>query len=177
MISFLLCIYLKLIAQPSSYNTFWTCSLTTAHVIPCPTLNKTTKKKKTKKETTQKIKQQTEMKKEKGVLIENPRHEEEEDDEDEGDDFDRRYKTAQSAALPFSTRNASSKYDFVKVYSSDQKSPPQFLFSACSALKISTFSIMCVPSQFRWRFGWAIMPTTITSSPGFCLAECWLSPR
>ncbi|XP_057765989.1 uncharacterized protein LOC130986564 [Salvia miltiorrhiza] len=52
------------------------------------------------------------MKKDKGVAIENPK---EEVEDEEGDDFDHRYQNAQSAALPFSTRNASSKYDFVKV--------------------------------------------------------------
>ncbi|KAL1564443.1 hypothetical protein AAHA92_06787 [Salvia divinorum] len=55
------------------------------------------------------------MKKDKGVAIQNPKEEEEDDDEEEEDGFDRRFQNAQSAALPFSTRNASSKYDFVKV--------------------------------------------------------------
>ncbi|KAI3458310.1 hypothetical protein Pfo_014973 [Paulownia fortunei] len=53
------------------------------------------------------------MKKEKGVAIGNPSKNQEE--EQEGEDFDHRNKIALSAALPFSTRNASSKYDFVKV--------------------------------------------------------------
>ncbi|KAG6424907.1 hypothetical protein SASPL_115330 [Salvia splendens] len=56
------------------------------------------------------------MKKDKGVAIQNPKEEEEDDDDEEEEDgFDRRFQNAQSAALPFSTRNASSKYDFVKV--------------------------------------------------------------
>ncbi|XP_047951785.1 uncharacterized protein LOC125197123 [Salvia hispanica] len=55
------------------------------------------------------------MKKDKGVAIQNPKEEEEDDDDEEEDGFDRRFQNAQSAALPFSTRNASSKYDFVKV--------------------------------------------------------------
>lgn len=65
------------------------------------------------------------MKKDKGVAIQNPKEEEEDDDEEE-DAFDRRFQNAQSPALPFSTRNASSKYDFVKVYSSDHKSSSIF---------------------------------------------------
>ncbi|KAL8557401.1 hypothetical protein ACS0TY_004726 [Phlomoides rotata] len=50
------------------------------------------------------------MKKEKGVAIENPNNYEEEEEEE-----DHRNKITQSSGLPFSTRNASSKYDFVKV--------------------------------------------------------------
>lgn len=55
------------------------------------------------------------MKKEKGVAIENPSNKEEEEDDEEED---HRNKIAQSSGLPFSTRNASSKYDFVKVLKS-----------------------------------------------------------
>lgn len=82
------------------------------------------------------------MKKDKGVAIENPN---EEEDDVEGDDFDRHHKIAQSTALPFSTRNASSKYDFVKVYSSDQKSSSIFLFSSNFIVRISTLvQFICV---------------------------------
>ncbi|KAL3645190.1 hypothetical protein CASFOL_010370 [Castilleja foliolosa] len=55
------------------------------------------------------------MKKDKGVEVESPSKNEEEDEGAEGECFDNRNKIALSAALSFSTRNASSKYDFVKV--------------------------------------------------------------
>ncbi|KAL6580578.1 hypothetical protein OROMI_008602 [Orobanche minor] len=58
------------------------------------------------------------MKKDKGVAVENPSRNPEEEEEDErvgGEFFDHRNEIGLSAALPFSTRNASSKYDFVKV--------------------------------------------------------------
>ncbi|GFQ04706.1 2-phosphoglycerate kinase [Phtheirospermum japonicum] len=58
------------------------------------------------------------MKKDKGVAVGSPSKNEEEDDDEEGaagEYFDHRNKIALSAALSFSTRNASSKYDFVKV--------------------------------------------------------------
>ncbi|KAL6530277.1 hypothetical protein OROHE_014630 [Orobanche hederae] len=57
------------------------------------------------------------MKKDKGVAVENPSRnpEEEEDERVGGEFFDHRNEIGLSAALPFSTRNASSKYDFVKV--------------------------------------------------------------
>ncbi|KAL8520638.1 hypothetical protein ACS0TY_011249 [Phlomoides rotata] len=51
-----------------------------------------------------------EMKKEKGVAIESPNNYEEEEEEE-----DHRNNITQSSGLPFPTRNAFSKYDFVKV--------------------------------------------------------------
>ncbi|CAI9774978.1 unnamed protein product [Fraxinus pennsylvanica] len=47
------------------------------------------------------------MKKDKELVMENPSKNEEEEDDD--------YENQRAAAFPFSTRNASSKYDFVKV--------------------------------------------------------------
>ncbi|KAL2558493.1 P-loop containing nucleoside triphosphate hydrolase superfamily protein [Forsythia ovata] len=47
------------------------------------------------------------MKKDKELVMENPSRNEEEEDDD--------YENQRAAAFPFSTRNASSKYDFVKV--------------------------------------------------------------
>ncbi|KAL3647504.1 hypothetical protein CASFOL_008472 [Castilleja foliolosa] len=55
------------------------------------------------------------MKKDKGVAVEIPGQNEEEEEDEEGEYFVNRNKIALSAALSFSTRNASSKYDFVKV--------------------------------------------------------------
>ncbi|KAG8381532.1 hypothetical protein BUALT_Bualt06G0131500 [Buddleja alternifolia] len=49
------------------------------------------------------------LKKEKGIAIESPSR------SHEDEDFDYRNEIPHSAALPFSTRNASSKYDFVKI--------------------------------------------------------------
>lgn len=47
------------------------------------------------------------MKKDKELVMENPSRNEEEEDDD--------YDNQRAAAFPSSTRNASSKYDFVKV--------------------------------------------------------------
>lgn len=70
------------------------------------------------------------MKKGKGVAIENPSNNEDEEEEDH------RNKIAQSPGLPFSTRNASSKYDFVKV----RKSGSNYLcLLHFSVFRISTF--------------------------------------
>ena len=87
------------------------------------------------------------MKKDKGVAIQNPKEEEEDDDDEEEDGFDRRFQNAQSAALPFSTRNASSKYDFVKVYSSDHKSSSTFIYLFNFFFLLSKFQHLLV--QFR----------------------------
>lgn len=70
----------------------------------------------------------------------------------------------------FSTRNASSKYDFVKVW---------FSISPSFSLFLSLpFSIsICFLLAFRSRCGWVIMRITTTFYPDFCSAGCSRLPR